>query len=259
MRYSFSGFVFDSAQLLLSHQNEIVPCRPNEAKLLAMFLAEPTKVFSKDDILDRVWAGKVVSEQAVFQSISNLRGLLGDGAIKTFSKRGYQWQLDVVRVEPSELPALSPSLAVDAASPAGFSRPRKAWAFLVLATLVAGAAIFLYLLDRHQLAATRIAVFPLLMDSQNQDSPTLQADLREPLWSALLETGRFQAVAAKPDADYRDVFHMPEKYLPRFSQDTPGHPVLLGAVGERNGKVFVRYLLKNPSSQWLGVLTPTEN
>ena len=254
MRYLFNGFVFDSAQLLLSHQNEIVPCRPNEAKLLAMFLAEPTKVFSKDDILDRVWTGKVVSEQAVFQSISNLRGLLGEGAIKTFSKRGYQWQLDVERVEPSEVPAPPPSFAVDTVSTVGFSRPRTTWVFVVLATLVAGAAIFLYHLNRHPLAATRIAVLPLLMDAQSQDSPALQADLRDPLWNALLETGLFQAVAVKPDADYRDVFYMPEKYLPRFSQDTPGNPVLLGTVGERNGKVFVRYLLKNPSTQWLGEL-----
>ena len=101
MRYSFNDFVFDSEQLLLFKQNEMIPCRPNEAKLLALFLAEPQTVLGKEDILDRVWAGKVVSEQAVFQSISNLRSLFGEAAIKTFPKKGYQWQLDVCVIDAS--------------------------------------------------------------------------------------------------------------------------------------------------------------
>ena len=88
MKYAFNDFVFDSEQLTLYKNNEVIACRYNEAKLLALFLSEPARIFSKDDILERVWAGKVVSEQAVFQNISVLRTLFGENAIKTFSKKG---------------------------------------------------------------------------------------------------------------------------------------------------------------------------
>jgi hypothetical protein len=39
-----------------------------------------------------------VSEQVVFQNISHLRAIFGNDAIKTFSKRGYQWQLELTEV-----------------------------------------------------------------------------------------------------------------------------------------------------------------
>ncbi len=253
MRYSFNDFVFDSEQLLLSKQHEMIPCRPNEAKLLALFLAEPQTVFSKDDILDRVWAGKVVSEQAVFQSISNLRNLFGEGAIKTFPKKGYQWQLNGCLIESSASSASSASdssLVVEAVSPTDFFQSRKHLLFLFAIAVVVSAAIVLYLLNRHGSDHARIAVLPLLIDSQNQDSPALQAKLVEPLWNALLNTGKFHAVTVMLDEDYRDFFYVPEKYAQNITQHSNSHLIMMGSVGERNGKVFIRYLLKSDSNLW---------
>lgn len=252
MRYSFNDFVFDSEQLVLSKQNEIIPCRPNEAKLLALFLAEPQTVFGKDDILDRVWVGKVVSEQAVFQSISNLRNVFGESAIKTFPKKGYQWQLDVRLIEPSASSASDSSLVVEVVSLSGFIYSRKHLFFLFTIAVIVSAAILFYLLNKHNSDHSRIAVLPLLIDSQNQDSPALQAELVEPLWNALLNTDKFHTVAVKIDDDYRDFFYLPEKYAQRLSQRLDSHLIMMGNVGERKGKVFIRYLLKSHSSSWVG-------
>lgn len=93
MRYHFLNFEFNSTRLILTRDGEDIAIRHNEAKLLALMLSQPTHVFSKEEILDAIWQDKVVSEQAVFQNISHLRSLFGNEAIKTFSKRGYQWQL----------------------------------------------------------------------------------------------------------------------------------------------------------------------
>ncbi|MFK3873809.1 winged helix-turn-helix domain-containing protein [Pseudoalteromonas rhizosphaerae] len=95
MRYIFDTFEFDSTSLVLKNNGQDLAIRHNDAKVLKLLLQHSDTVFSKDDILSQVWQDKVVSEQAVFQSISNLRGLFGSHAIKTFSKRGYQWQLKV--------------------------------------------------------------------------------------------------------------------------------------------------------------------
>ncbi|MCW8997322.1 MAG: winged helix-turn-helix domain-containing protein, partial [Kangiellaceae bacterium] len=95
MRYQFKTFEFNSESLVLIENGEAIEIRHNEAKVLALFLENTEKVLSKEEILSSVWQDKVVSDQAVFQNISHLRNLFGNAAIKTFSKRGYQWQLDV--------------------------------------------------------------------------------------------------------------------------------------------------------------------
>ncbi|MCF6434805.1 winged helix-turn-helix domain-containing protein [Pseudoalteromonas sp. MMG021] len=69
---------------------------------MSLFLENPAKLLSKEDILSHVWPRKVLSDQVVFQTISQLRAVLGDDAIKTFPKRGYQWQLAFSDVPPSQ-------------------------------------------------------------------------------------------------------------------------------------------------------------
>ena len=89
----FSRFCFDTEQQVLYLNGEVVPLTVNQSKMLTLFLSDPAKVFSKDEILDAVWDTRAVSEQVVFQNISQLRGIIGSQSIKTFPRRGYQWQL----------------------------------------------------------------------------------------------------------------------------------------------------------------------
>ena len=93
MYYYFQDYQFDSSSLLLSQQGQLLVLRNNEARLLHFFLSAPPEVYSKEQILAAVWQDKVVSEQAVFQAISNLRQQFGEAAIRTFPKKGYQWQI----------------------------------------------------------------------------------------------------------------------------------------------------------------------
>lgn len=93
MYYYFQNYQFDSTSLLLSQHGQLLVLRNNEARLLHFFLSAPAQVYSKEQILAAVWQDKVVSEQAVFQAISNLRQQFGDTAIRTFPKKGYQWQI----------------------------------------------------------------------------------------------------------------------------------------------------------------------
>jgi len=94
MRYKFNNFEFDTENLLLTHNDEAITIRHTEAKVLAVFLENQASVLNKEDILSYVWPNKVVSEQVVFQNISHLRNRFGNTAIKTFPKRGYQWQIN---------------------------------------------------------------------------------------------------------------------------------------------------------------------
>lgn len=89
----FSDYRFDPEQLILYKEDSPVTLTANQAKILGLLLSNPEQIFSKDDILKAVWGERIVSEQVVFQNISQLRGIFSEGAIKTFPKRGYQWQL----------------------------------------------------------------------------------------------------------------------------------------------------------------------
>lgn len=100
MEYRFKDYLFKSDQLVLKQDAELVKLRPNEAKLLALLLSNPDKVFSKEEIFQKVWTDKVVSDQPVFQNISRLRAIFGDKAIINHPKKGYQWQIPLIPKEP---------------------------------------------------------------------------------------------------------------------------------------------------------------
>lgn len=102
MEFSFNQFQFDCEQQVLKKNGEIISLNEKALKLLALFIEQPNKIHAKTDILERVWPDRYVSDQVVFQNISQLRALFGKDAIKTFSKKGYQWQLALT---PSTAPS----------------------------------------------------------------------------------------------------------------------------------------------------------
>ena len=104
MEVKFGRYRFSKDQGLLYCGDELIVLKRNQANLLTLFLEEPDRVFSKDEILERVWRGRVVSEQVVFQTISQLRAILGDAAITTYAKKGYKWQLKAIEMLESETP-----------------------------------------------------------------------------------------------------------------------------------------------------------
>lgn len=103
MRYFINQYEFDAVSLVLHKNGVSISIRHNEALLLKLLLENQSTVISKDDILSEVWQGKVVSDQAVFQNISNLRAIFGTESIKTYAKRGYQWQLPISAISKQAL------------------------------------------------------------------------------------------------------------------------------------------------------------
>ncbi|MCF6436899.1 winged helix-turn-helix domain-containing protein [Pseudoalteromonas sp. MMG022] len=111
MKFRFSHFEFDCEALVLTNNGKVFSLNEKPAKLLALLLTNAEHIHSKDEILEAVWPGREVTNQVVFQSIGHLRALFGDDAIKTFSRKGYQWQLPLTEVTDDEAPpATSPQV-----------------------------------------------------------------------------------------------------------------------------------------------------
>lgn len=93
MIFRFGDYEFDCQQNTLTKEGQFIALNEKPALMLGVLLSHADKILSKDELLDKVWADRVVTEQVVFQNISYLRAIFGDNAIKTFTKKGYQWQL----------------------------------------------------------------------------------------------------------------------------------------------------------------------
>lgn len=86
--------------LYKSGKNYII--EPRITKLLAFLAKHQGIVFSRDELIEAVWDGAVVSEQVVTQSIFELRKTLKkmneDHWIITIPKRGYKLDIDVQQI-----------------------------------------------------------------------------------------------------------------------------------------------------------------
>ena len=83
---------------------------PKVMDLLFLLAGAPGKVFSREQILEALWPGLIVGDDALARTVSKLRQALGDDArapryIETISKRGYRLLADTV---PAADPAVAP-------------------------------------------------------------------------------------------------------------------------------------------------------
>ncbi|WP_440053889.1 winged helix-turn-helix domain-containing protein [Pseudoalteromonas sp. T1lg65] len=161
MKFAFKDFLFDSQSLALYKDEKKLNIKEKPAQILNLFLTEPETIHSKTDILEKVWPDRKVTDQVVFQNIGHLRALFGDDAIKTFSRKGYQWQFAVSPYQesaeapqvqqPKPEPIAEPDIAKseeastpsEAAAVEEIKKPMPAYYWLaILAIVAAGGAYF---------------------------------------------------------------------------------------------------------------------
>ncbi len=260
MRYSFKEFEFDSNSLVLTKAGDSVAIRHNEAKLLALLLAQADKVLSKEDILSLVWQDKVVSEQAVFQNISHLRSLFGNDAIKTFPKRGYQWQLAAeiipvtdklaTQIEVTETTAITATTSTQQSdSSTQTTKIKNIWPYAAAISML---LLFILLfpfgnkpLKESNNNLKKIAYIPLSFTKNGNEITLAGSDIFK-------DTEHFDFTELTNIAT--DEFHNTlELTYPKLAQT---HPLILTAQLRRhNQQSYIDFLVKGPFSEWRGQLT----
>ena len=106
MRFRFAAFEADRAAYRVARRGVPLDLTPKLLDLLFYLLEHPGELVTKEALLDAVWPGANVTENAMAQAISDLREALGDDAasptyIKTISRRGYRFIAPVERLETS--------------------------------------------------------------------------------------------------------------------------------------------------------------
>ncbi len=243
MEVKFAEYRFLRDQLILYKHEDIISLKHTQALLLDFFLADPTSVHSKNTIMDAVWQDKDVSEQVVFQTISQLRAIFGSDAIKTFSKKGYKWELDLIE-EPKTHNEKS-NVTTKAVNYGKISiRKRFRWAASVIVLLVAIATYFM------QASTPRKPVTLHLVENKNisTQSKNILIDLTK---LAITKNDNFAVQIAPEQNSARQSFAAPK--LAWRQSKIPEQEWLLWTEAFPSPKgIFLNYGLSNGTTDWHG-------
>ena len=96
MIYSFTQFTLDTEQYQLSFRDKPVSVEPLVFDLLVYLVENRDRVVSREELLDKLWKGKVVTDSALGARLKDARKAVRDSGskqavIKTLHSRGYQF------------------------------------------------------------------------------------------------------------------------------------------------------------------------
>ena len=94
--YRFLDFTLDPERLELRRASALVEVEPQVFSLLVCLLENREGVVTKDELIETVWNGRIVSEATMSSRISAARSAVGDdgkaqAVIKTFPRRGFRF------------------------------------------------------------------------------------------------------------------------------------------------------------------------
>ena len=99
MIYQFDAFELDMATVELRKGDKACCLEPQVFALLALLVENRERLVSKEEIIDKVWDGRVVSDAAVASRVKSVRQALGDTGkaqrfIRTIHGQGYRFVAD---------------------------------------------------------------------------------------------------------------------------------------------------------------------
>src|SRR5215471_16774927 len=113
MMYRFGAFELDLAAVELRVRGKPLSLEPQVFGLLALLVENRERLVSKDEIVEKVWDGRVVSDAAIASRVKSARHALGDDGraqrfIKTLHGQGYRFIADVSAAHSGRAVAVTP-------------------------------------------------------------------------------------------------------------------------------------------------------
>lgn len=102
MRWQIEGFVFCEKQQTLSSKNNTVQLEPMQVELLSYLCRHTNQIISREQLIEQVWRGRFITDNAVTKVINKLRKHFDDDPrqpkfIATFPKKGYKFIAQVTQ------------------------------------------------------------------------------------------------------------------------------------------------------------------
>ncbi|NWK96146.1 transcriptional regulator [Sphingobium lactosutens] len=96
MIYLFDRFELDTARFELRDSGAVVHMEPQVLSLLALLVANADRMVSKDEIVEKIWNNRIISEAAVAARIKSARKAIGDDGqrqqlVRTIHGKGFRF------------------------------------------------------------------------------------------------------------------------------------------------------------------------
>lgn len=100
MIYTFNNVELDTEKFSVLASGKEISVEPQVFNLILFLIENSNKIVSREELLDHVWQGRVVSDTSINNNIKTARKVLGDNGssqqvIKTIHSRGYQFVAEV--------------------------------------------------------------------------------------------------------------------------------------------------------------------
>ena len=94
--YRFDNYLIDTDRRELRCGNQLVSVEPQVFDILSYLILNRERVVSRDDLIETVWAGRIVSDSALTTRINAARSAIGDNGqdqhlIKTLLRKGFRF------------------------------------------------------------------------------------------------------------------------------------------------------------------------
>ncbi|PDT45186.1 CadC-family transcriptional regulator [Sinorhizobium fredii] len=131
MQFVFGDYVLDPERRELTLRSQVVTVGPQVFDLLLYLVRNRDRVVSKDDLLQAVWSGRIVSESTITSHINAVRKAIGDSGeeqrlVRTVARKGFRF---VGEIGESRLPdgpgVAEPALGDAKEPPLGLALPDR--------------------------------------------------------------------------------------------------------------------------------------
>jgi adenylate cyclase len=121
LRYFFEEYAFDTARRELCRGPDVIAITPQVFDLLAYLIRHRERVVTKDDLIDAIWNGRIVSDAALTTRLNAARCAIGDSGeeqrlIKTLPRKGFRFvgqvreAREVAGPNPGDAPESAPAV-----------------------------------------------------------------------------------------------------------------------------------------------------
>jgi len=206
-------WIADPGDDSLSRGSERVKIEPRTMRLLARLAESPGMVLSQEELLNSVWSGVVVGPASVYQSVSQLRKILGDtdtppSYIETVARKGYRLIAPVARLAPPQAATFEEG-AIETRPATGIPLPSAAAAWRSRRWIFAAASLALLMMAGAWLWMTRetfnsIVVLPFVDMTEGRTEQAFCDGMTEELSNWLAQVPALRVVARTSAFKFRD-------------------------------------------------------
>ena len=108
MIFTINNCTVDTGAYQIRRDGQVIPVEPQVFDLLVLLLKNRDRLVTKDEIIEHIWHGRIVSEASLSSRIKAARQAIGDdgasqGCIRTVHRRGFRVVAEVTKARRRRL------------------------------------------------------------------------------------------------------------------------------------------------------------